>query len=162
MHNTPTHSVVVHARLLLVATLAAVLIPWPDPSFNQQRSQRFVSAQGNTIDAKDFTAAPAEDLDTLQNFLDISDSYTGGKGKKRRSNAAFADVLSFQQTQLQTYYVNSAPRKYGSFMVNLTPGGKNYLPKVRNQENCGTCVAHAVGAAMEAAVAAAMQVRCWW
>jgi hypothetical protein len=96
----------------------------------------------------------------MQNFLDVSDSYTGGKTKRRRTNAAFADVLSFQQTQLQTYYVNSAPREYGSFMVNLTPGGKNFLPKVRDQKNCGTCVAHAVGAALEATVAATLQVRC--
>lgn len=158
MHSTSICSAVAHARLLLLLLGAAALIPWPEPlSSGSQPCPRFVSAQGNSIDQKDFTAAPAVDLDSLQSFLDVSDSYTGGKAKRRKSNAAFADVLSFQQTQLQTYYVNSAPREYGSFMVNLTPGGKNFLPKVRNQKNCGTCVAHAVGAALEAAVAAALQ-----
>jgi hypothetical protein len=57
-------------RLLLLVLCAAVLLPWPESVLNREGQQqscgRFANAQGNSIDPKDFTAAPAEDLDTLQ------------------------------------------------------------------------------------------------
>lgn len=70
MHSTSIRSAAAHARLLLLLLGAAALIPWPDPlNINSQPSPRFVSAQGNSIDQKDFTAAPAVDLDSLQVIL---------------------------------------------------------------------------------------------
>jgi hypothetical protein len=160
MHSTAKHSAAADIRLLLLVLAAALLVPWPNCLFSHHQAQTgFANAQGNSIDPKDFTAAPAVDLDSLELFLDVSDSYTGGKRKPKNKNAAISDVLSLQQLQLQKYYVNSAPGEYGSFMVKLNPGGKSFMPKVRDQKNCGTCVAHAVGAAIEAATAAALQVR---
>jgi hypothetical protein len=76
-------STAAHARLLLLIIAAALLVPWPERLFGQQQQpqhgrMRFANAQGNSFDQKEFTAAPAEDIDTLQNLLEVSDSYTGG------------------------------------------------------------------------------------
>lgn len=46
---------------------------------------------------------------------------------------------------------------YHSFNTSQTPGGKNYLPTVRDQKNCDTCVAHAVAATATASVASALR-----
>lgn len=46
---------------------------------------------------------------------------------------------------------------YHSFNKSQTPGGKNYLPTVRDQGVCATCVAHAVAATATASVASALR-----
>lgn len=50
-----------------------------------------------------------------------------------------------------------SPMVYHSFNTSQSPGGKNYLPRVRDQGDCATCVAHAVAAAATASVASALR-----
>lgn len=53
---------------------------------------------------------------------------------------------------------SGSPQIYHNFNTSQTPAGKNYLPALRDQGPCATCVAHAVAAAATASVASALRV----
>lgn len=60
-----------------------------------------------------------------------------------------------QALQDATYQVASSYHYYGSWDPAQNPRGISLLPRVRDQGECHTAVAHAVASAIEAAVAAA-------
>jgi len=68
------------------------------------------------------------------------------------------DVLiphQLAELQLASYHLASAPAIYSNDNTQLTPGSLSYVPRVRDQRGCSTCVGHAVASAVEAAAGAA-------
>ncbi|WIA42641.1 hypothetical protein OEZ86_008611 [Tetradesmus obliquus] len=74
-----------------------------------------------------------------------------------KTSAAFKSEASLQQLLLQLYNLGAVPAAYATNNASQTPGGVNLLPRVRRQGRCGTCVAHAIAAGIEAALGASLQ-----
>jgi hypothetical protein len=75
----------------------------------------------------------------------------------KKTSSAFKSEASLQQLLLQLYNLGAAPAVYATNNASQTPGGVNLLPRVRRQGRCGTCVAHAIAAGIEAALGSALQ-----
>jgi hypothetical protein len=72
-------------------------------------------------------------------------------------SSAFKSEASLQQLMLQLYNIGAAPRAYSTNNASQTPCGVNLLPRIRRQGRCGTCVAHAIAAGIEAALGSSLQ-----
>jgi hypothetical protein len=122
----------IRSGLLLSGTVLLVLV---------LAAVQHVSGQGLDVSFEQLGAGELASLGALDEFedlLELSEQYTG-KPRKRRM-PSFSDAISLQQLQLQTYHVAGSPAVYNSFNKSQTPGGRSYLPKVRDQGSCSTCV----------------------
>ncbi|WIA10190.1 hypothetical protein OEZ85_010393 [Tetradesmus obliquus] len=120
------------------------------------------SAQGVLTTAEQLGASDLQTLDLLDQFvetLEVSDHFTGKKPRKSKggTHGNFADRQAFEQLQLQLYSLTGAPQAYSSGNVSQTQGGRNYIPKVRDQGSCSTCVAQSLASCAEATVASVLQ-----
>lgn len=121
--------------LLLVPSWHQVWLPAP--------RLLLVSAQGVLTTAEQLGASDLQTLDLLDQFvetLEVSDQFTGKKPRKSKggTHGNFADRQAFEQLQLQLYSLAGAPQAYSSGNVSQTQGGRNYIPKVRDQGSCST------------------------
>jgi hypothetical protein len=114
--------------------------------------------QGLNLSPTKLSGASNIDLAPYEEALVLSADFTGAKTRPKRnprSKAAFGDVQSLAELQLASYHLASAPAIYSNDNTKLTPGSLSYVPRVRDQRECSTCVGHAVASAVEAAAGAA-------
>lgn len=145
-------------QLVTAVVMAALVAPWPrEHQHHRSRScsVQLAAGQGVTLTQSQLLGASSVDLTPFEDALDLSDHFTGVPRKKRKTRLIFGDSLSLAQMQLANYHVASAPAVYSSDNTQLTPGNLNYVPRVRDQGQCSTCVGHAVASAMAAAAGAA-------
>jgi hypothetical protein len=106
-------------------------------------SQLLVSGQGVLTTPEQLGASDLETISLLDQFLetlDVSDQFTGKRPRKSKggTHGNYADRQAFDEQQLQLYFLAGSPQAYSSGNSSQTQGGRNYIPKVRDQGSCST------------------------
>jgi hypothetical protein len=128
---------------LFAVWLLLVLPPWQQLWLPAPSQLLLVRGQGVLTTPEQLGASDLETLSLLDQFmetLDISDQFSGKKPRKSKggTHGNFADRQAYEELQLQLYFLAGAPQAYSSGNTSQTPGGRNYIPKVRDQGSCST------------------------